>query len=150
MSQIPDPSQVPPSGNAPPPGGAPAPLNYGTPGGYGGPPPTKDEQTQAMLCYILGIFGVFGWIGPLIIWMTKKDSSPFISDQGKEVLNWELTVIPAYIICMPLMCIPLINILGILIIIGIGITNLIFCILGAVKANQGIAYRMPFSFKYIK
>jgi hypothetical protein len=159
MSQIPDPNIVPPAGDVPPAGGvAPTPattppLAYATPtppGPYTGPAPTSDEKSMAMLCYILAIFGLLGWVGPLIIWQTKKDTSPFVNDQAKEVLNWELTIIPVYLLFMFTFCIPFLNILGLLCFMGVGVTNLIFCILGAVKANQGIAYRLPFSIKYIK
>ena len=51
--------------------------------------PTKEECNKAMLIYILSIFT--GWVGPLIIWLIKKDSSAFINDQGKEVLNFQIT-----------------------------------------------------------
>jgi uncharacterized Tic20 family protein len=131
----PDPAGTPP-GYIPP---------SGVPGEYSGQP-TKDEQTMAMLCYILGIFGLFGWLGPLIIWLTKKDTSPFVRDQGKEVLNWEFTILIFYLVGIVTWCF----VIGMVIVVATLITNLVLCILGAVKVSKGIPYRMPFSIKFIK
>src|SRR5665213_4136280 len=123
----PPPANIPPPANFPPPGGFP-PVGYATPGedgGYMGPPATKDDQNMAMLCYLLGILFMAGWIGPLIIWMTKKETSPFVNDQGKEALNWELTVLIVYVGCMATFCIPFVHFLGMLVIFAAGVTNLV-------------------------
>ena len=80
-----------------PPSAAPV-VDYGAAGSqaYTGAPPTKDEQNLAVLCYILGIFT---WlIGPLIIWLVKKDSSKFVDDQGKKVINWGITITIAWVV----------------------------------------------------
>jgi uncharacterized Tic20 family protein len=145
----PPPASVPPPANFPPAGGTP-PLEYANDAAYMGPPPTKDDQNMAMLCYILAIFGALGWLGPLIIWLTKKETSPFINDQGREVLNWELTLVIIYAGWFLTFCIPFVNLLYLLVILAALVTNLIFCILGAMSVNKGIAYRMPFSIKFVK
>ncbi|MDB5357485.1 MAG: hypothetical protein JWN24_3938 [Phycisphaerales bacterium] len=128
-------------------GGNPQVPDYGTPTPqvYQGAPPTKDDQNMALLCYILAIFT--GWIGPLIIWLMKKETSPFVNDQGKEVLNWEITLVFAWIAGVAT---SWIFGLGILIIIVAGICNLIFNILGAMKVSKGIPYRYPFALRLIK
>jgi uncharacterized Tic20 family protein len=145
------PGDVPPPPGDVPPGGTPppaAPIGYGGPEntytGYNGPAPTKDDQTMAMLCHLLGIFTWF--IGPLIIWLTKKDTSPFVDDQGKESMNWHLTLIIAWVIGIVTACF----IVGYLILLAAFVCNVVFCIMGAMKANKGIAYRYPFSIKFIK
>ena len=58
--------------------------------------PDKDACQQAMLAHLLG--ALLGFLGPLIIWMTKKDDHPFIDDQGKEALNFHLTLLIAYVV----------------------------------------------------
>ena len=133
-----DPNTQPPQGE--PPGD---PLSYqgaapGVPA-----PANKDEKTMAMLAHLLGIIG---FVGPLIIWLIKKDTSAFVDDQGKEALNFHLTMLVGYLIgavtfwlCM-----------GIFIVIAVWIVSLIFSIVGAMKANQGIAYRYPFAIRLIK
>ena len=136
-----DPNQPPPG--TPPPG---APLNYSTPpgGAYMGPTPDKDSMTMAMLCHLLAIFT--GFLGPLIIWLMKKDTSPFVDDQGKEALNFWITLTIILVICgaTAVFCVP--AIIG-----GVAwVCGLVFSIMGAMKANQGIAYRYPINFRFIK
>ncbi|MCS7034236.1 MAG: DUF4870 domain-containing protein, partial [Phycisphaerae bacterium] len=102
---------------------------------YAGPAPNKDEINLTLLMYILTIFT--GFIAPLIIWLIKKDQSQFINDQGKEVLNWCITFILAYIVCVLLMFV----VIGIFLIPVLLILHVVFTIMGAVKASKGIAYR---------
>jgi uncharacterized protein len=130
----------------PNPGASPNPVDYATApaGGYQGPPPTKDETNMAMLIYILGIFT--GFIGPLILWLVKKNESAFINDQGKEVLNFQITAFLAYVVCIILMFV----IIGIFLIPVVMICYLVFLILGALKVNKGIAYRFPFALRLLK
>jgi uncharacterized Tic20 family protein len=111
---------------------------------YAGPEPDKDSKMMAMLAHLLGI--PLGPIGPLIIWLIKKDQSPFVNDQGREALNFQITLLIGYIIggATIALCV------GMLIVPAIAIISLIFCIMGALKANQGIAYRYPFAIRLIK
>jgi hypothetical protein len=99
---------------------------------------------MAMLCHLLAIFT--GFLGPLVIWLVKKDSSPFVDDQGKEALNFWLTVTIALIVCSvtSFLCIP--AIIG----MGIWVAALVFSIMGTMKANNGIAYRYPLNIRLIK
>src|SRR5262245_1316274 len=113
-------------------------LNQMTrPGGYSGPAPTKDESNMGLLMYILAI--PTGFIGPLIIWLMKKEGSAFLNDQGKEVLNWIITVIIAIVICVPLMFI----LIGFILYPLVMICHLVFTIIGAIKVSKGVAYRYP-------
>jgi len=133
--------EIPPTGPATPPPGAP--LDYSAGTGYVGPAPSQDEKTMAMLAHLLGIFG---FLGPLILWLIKKDQSPFVNDQGKEALNFHLTLLIGIVIgiitsfiCIGLIIIPVVWLLGV-----------IFSILAAMKAKEGIAYRYPFAIRFIK
>ena len=58
----------------------------------------SDERTMGMLAHILG--GVTNFLGPLIIWLIKKDESPFVNDQGKEALNFQITIAIGYVVMM--------------------------------------------------
>lgn len=130
----------------PPPAGSPPPV---TPDpsqvAYTGPAPDKDAKTMAMLCHLLGIFTSF--LGPLIIWLMKKDTSPFVDDQGKEALNFQIAAAIASLICIPLIYLFC---LGGLLIMAITILRIVFGIMGTMQANQGIAYRYPLTFRMIK
>ena len=107
--------------------------------------PTKEECTMAMLIYILAL--LTGWIGPLIVWLIKKDSSSFINQHGKEVMNFTITFFVAYIVSIFL--IPVFFI-GCVLIAALLICSLIFCIQGAMAANKGQLYRFPFAIRLIK
>jgi uncharacterized protein len=112
--------------------------------GYDGPPPTKDECNMAVLIYVLSIFT--GFIGPLIIWLLKKDSSKFIDHQGKEVLNWCITFVLGYIVSFILMFV----LIGFLMMIALLVAAIVFAILGAMKVSKGIPYRYPFAIRLLK
>lgn len=139
MSEIPPTGPIPPSSSGPvqgtPPSGGPV---------YSGPTPDQDAKTFGMLAHLLGIFG---FVGPLIIWLVKKDTSPFVDDQGKEALNFQLTLVIGWVASILLNLIMCIGVFlwPILIIVG-----LIFAILGAMKAKEGIPYRYPFNIRFIK
>lgn len=99
---------------------------------------------MAMLCYILAIFTHF--LGPLIIWLIKKNDSPFVDRQGKEVLNWLITVLLAWLCCIPLLFV----IIGAFLMPLVGLLGLIFLIVGAVQVNSGKDYRFPWVLRLLK
>ena len=152
-------------GNVPPPPpppsepGAPAPvtsLPYQTPGGTGypgpyvGPASDKDARTFGMLTHLLSLAGLViplgNIIGPLVIWLMKKDTHPFVDDQGKESLNFQITVTIALFVAALTICIGI----GFFLLPIIGIVALVFAIIAALKANEGVAYRYPFNIRFIK
>ena len=112
--------------------------------------PSKDERTWAMLCHFSAFAGLifpFGnFLAPLIIWLIKKEELPFVEDQGKEVLNFQLSMI-IYLLISGILCIILI---GIPIVIGLVIFCFIITIIAAISANYGKAYRYPMNLRLIK
>jgi uncharacterized Tic20 family protein len=116
----------------------------GYPGPYTGPAPTKDDQNMGLLTHILGIFT--GFLGPLIIWLVKKDQSVFIDDQGKETLNFKITTLLAYLVAGALSCL----FIGLFIIPVIFLLEVIFGIMGAMANSRGEAYRYPFALRLVK
>ncbi len=106
---------------------------------------SKDARMWGMLCHLLGLFTSF--VGPLIIWLLKKEEDPFIDNQGKEALNFQITLVIAWIasaLLTPVFCI------GVLLGIAASIVDLVFAIVATVKANGGEAYRYPISIRFIK
>lgn len=132
------------------------------------PPPlqtnglSSEERQWAMFAHLSALVGgilTSGWagsigcfIGPLIIWLAKKDTMPFVDDQGKEALNFNITV---GLIFLALLLLSIVT-LGIGLIIAIpgwiivGIAWLVFTIIAAMKANEGVAYRYPLTLRLIK
>ena len=105
---------------------------------------SQDDKTMALLAHLGGIF--FGFIPSLVIWLIKKDSSPFVADQAKEALNFQITLIFGYILSFILMFI----IIGIFMVWALVIANLVLCIVAGIKANGGEEYRYPFAIRLIK
>jgi uncharacterized Tic20 family protein len=105
---------------------------------------SKDAKNMAMLCHLLAIFTSF--VAPLIIWLIKKDEEPFVDQQGKEALNFQITIILAMFAAglLSFICI------GVLLLFAIPVVDLVFCIIASVKASNGVAYRYPVSLRLVK
>jgi uncharacterized protein len=110
----------------------------------------KDARTWGMLAHLSALVQVLGIpsiLGPLIVWLIKKNEHPFVDDQGKEAVNFNLTVLIAALVLTPTICLAGI---GILLLIALGVAALILAIIAAMKANEGIAYRYPWTLRLIK
>ena len=103
----------------------------------------QEDKTMAMLCHLLGILTAF--LGPLIIWLVKKDQSPFVDDQGKEALNFQITLVIAHAVVGAAICIHF----GVLN-LAIWVVALVFGIMGTMAANRGEKYRYPIALRLIK
>lgn len=132
-----------------------------TPTPTAGAPSAEEKQWAlfAHLSVLLGALVTTGWgfsigsfIGPLIIWLIKKDTLPFAADQAKEALNFGITLA---IVCFALLLLTILSLgIGALVTIPImmviGIAALVLVIIAAVKANQGVAYRYPMTIRLVK
>ncbi len=99
------------------------------------------------LSALLGFIIPFGNIlAPLVIWLLKKEDSPFIDDQGKEAVNFQISMTIYAIISAILIVI----IIGFVLLGVIAIIEIIFIIIAAVNASNGVKYRYPLSIRFIK
>jgi uncharacterized Tic20 family protein len=105
---------------------------------------SQDSKNIGMLCHLLGLFTSF--IGPLILWLIKKDEDKFVDSQGKEALNFQITVILAMIASAILTVV----IIGAFLWFATVVCNLIFCILACVAASKGEDYRYPICLRLVK
>ena len=127
--------------NQPPPSpypGSPAPLS------------PADERMWAMITHLSALPGSLVLIGsvlaPLIIWQIQKDRSAFVDYHGKEAVNFQITMTIAATICFLLIFL----LIGIALIWLVGAAWLALTIIAAVKAYNGVYYRYPFTFRFIK
>lgn len=113
-------------------------------------PLSEDESTWGMLVHLSSLSGFFlgaGWIiAPLIIYMAKRDEMPYLEQEGKKALNFQITMLILGIIS-GILTIILVGILGL---IAVGIMQIIFPIIAGLKARDGVEYRYPFSYEFIK
>jgi uncharacterized Tic20 family protein len=123
-------------------------------------PSTQEKQWAlfAHLSAILGaivtghIFGIGCFLGPLIIWLVKRDTMPFVADQGKEALNFNITlaIVGAALFALVLLTFGLGIILAIPAGAVVAIGWLVFTVIAAIKASEGVAYRYPITLRLVK
>lgn len=105
--------------------------------------PSADEKTLGMLSHLLAIF--FGFLAPLIIWLVKKDESAWVAEQAKEALNFQITVFIGFVGCFILSFV----FIGLLLMPVLGIYNVVMLIIATIRANEGKAYRYPYTLRLI-
>jgi hypothetical protein len=110
---------------------------------------SSEERNWGMFCHLSALAGFiipFGnIIGPLIIWLVKRDQFPFVNDQGKESLNFQISIL-IYIAVSAVLALLLI---GFLLMAAVGVFCLIMVIMASIKANEGVAYRYPLCIRFI-
>ena len=121
------------------------PVNHGyqAPPGTYGPRPGSDDTTMAMLAHLLGLLTSF--VGPLVLYLTKKDESPYVRDQAAEALNFQLTVLIAYFVCMILAFV----LIGFLLMFLLWIGSIIVAVIAAVAADRGENHRYPMTIRFV-
>jgi len=110
----------------------------------------QEERSLGLACHLLAFVGMvfpFGNIlGPLVIWLIKKDDSGFVDDQGKEALNFNITISIAGFVAFLLTFV----VIGAFLLPIIGLFWLVMTIVAAIKANGGEYYRYPLMIRLIK
>jgi len=105
--------------------------------------PSKDECNLAMLSHLLGIFS--GFVGALILWLVRRDQDGFVAEQAKEALNFQITIALALFASIMLKLL----LIGFLLVPIVFIVNFVLCVVAAVNASKGTAYRYPFALRLI-
>lgn len=107
---------------------------------------------MAMLCHLLAFAGVIApfpgasIVGPLILWSIKKDSMPFVNEQGKEAINFNITLSIIIAICALLFWL----IFPIVLAIIIGLAGVVCVIIAAIRTSEGKHYRYPWCIRFVK
>lgn len=111
--------------------------------------PTSND-IWAMVCHLSALIGYiipFGnIIAPLVIWLVKRNQSEYINQQGKEAVNFQITISLLAILCLLLYII----IIGLILWPLIALANLILIIMAAIATYKGENYKYPFSLRLIK
>jgi hypothetical protein len=113
--------------------------------------PMRPDQARqwAMFAHLSGLLGI---LGPLIIYLVKKDDDPFVADQSREALNFHLSLL-IYIgggtVLAVVLSFILIGLLLFPLIFAAYIAAIVFEIIAAVQANKGVWYRYPLTIRFI-
>ena len=113
---------------------------------------SKDEKMWGMFCHLaaLAMFTSIPFanvLGPLILWLIKKDDFAFVNDQGKESLNFQISVSIYALVSSVTLCLPPVFFI---LIFGLMIANVVFIIIATIKSNEGQAYRYPCCLRLVK
>ena len=108
----------------------------------------SEARTWAMACHLSALSmyfsGVGSIVGPLIVWLIKKNDHPLIDDQGKESLNFEISImIYGLILAIPSACLAFVPL------IALAVVHVVFIIIASIRANAGEAYRYPLPIRLI-
>jgi uncharacterized protein len=112
--------------------------------------PNKNEQNMGMLCHLLALSGFlvpFGHIiGPLILWMVKREEMPFVDSQGKESLNFQISV-TIYGIAA---AISVFLLIGFVLLPAVLLFDLVCVIVASIETANGKPYRYPLCIRFLK
>jgi uncharacterized Tic20 family protein len=101
-----------------------------------------EQRNIAMLVHLGGIF--FGFLPSLIVYLVKKDD-PYLCEQSKEALNFQITVLIAMVVAW----LSMFLLIGFLLLPLVALANLVLCIIAAVKTSNGVNYRYPFTLRLL-
>jgi uncharacterized protein len=112
---------------------------------------SSEQNTWAMLCHLTAFSGLIGIpfghiLGPLIVWLVKKDQYPLVDQNGKESLNFQISV-SIYGIVVALLCFVVVGFFLIPILV---IFWIVYMILGSIAANKGEVYRYPLTIRLVQ
>ena len=114
------------------------------------PAPSSEERMWAMFCHLGALAG---WlmppanvIAPLVIWLLQKEQFPLVDDQGKEALNFQISVMIYAMISAVLVLV----LIGIVLLAALAIFTVIVMVMAAVQAYDGVPYRYPLCIRFVQ
>jgi uncharacterized protein len=116
-----------------------------------GTAPSENERTWGMLAHLSALAGLvlplIGIVlGPLLVWLARREESEFVAGHAKEALNFNISVLLGALACMLLMLV----FVGFLLGTALFIAWLVMTLIAAIKASEGHPYRYPFSLRLVK
>ena len=111
----------------------------------------RPNYTMGMLCHLLSLTLFLGVplgniIGPLIVWLVKRNEDPFVDQCGKDALNFQISMTIYLIIAGFLVLI----VVGLFLVLPLMIVNLVCTIIASIKASEGNRYQYPLSIRFLK
>ena len=114
--------------------------------------PRPEERNWALAAHlgpiVVGVLsvGMLGWLVPLVIWLTQRETSSFVSAHAKESLNFRITLFIAYIVAGVLVLV----LVGFLLLLAIWVLEIVFATIAAIRASEGKLYRYPFAIPLLR
>jgi uncharacterized Tic20 family protein len=123
---------------------------------------SADERQWAMLAHLSALLGYIltsgwggsagGFLGPLVVWLIKKDTMPFVDQQAKEALNFSITICIAFTLLWTfgIMTLGIGFLIALPLMLVVGLYALVYTIIASMKAYEGVPYRYPIALRLIK
>ncbi len=112
---------------------------------------TGEEKQWGMFCHLSALLGLaiggFTFVGPLVCWLVKKDTSRFVDFHGKESLNFQLNILIYYLAAM---AITLVTCVAFPLPLAVLVYGIVMPIIAGLKANEGKEYEYPATIRIIK
>lgn len=111
----------------------------------------KEERQWAAFAHLAALLllvapPIGGILGPLVIWILKKDEMPFVRQEGRESLNFQITVL----IAMAVAGILVLVLVGFVLLPLIALANIVLVVVATLQASDGKPYRYPFNLRLIR
>ncbi len=110
---------------------------------------SKDERNWAMIAHLSALLflvsGIGGILGPLIVYLIRRDDMPFAAQQAKEALNFQITMFLLGIVAWILVLV----LIGFVMLAILCVIDVVLTVIAAIKAGEGVAYRYPFNLRLI-
>ena len=111
--------------------------------------PSDQERNLATICHLLvfsaSIVPLGNILGPLVLWLLKKDESPFLDFHGKECLNFQISLMLYAVCCIPLAFV----VVGLFLLLGLAVFGVVMAVVGCVKAHAGEHYEFPLTIRFL-
>ncbi|MCF6138795.1 DUF4870 domain-containing protein [Pseudalkalibacillus berkeleyi] len=112
---------------------------------------SKEEKNWGMFIHLAAFAGyltvALGFIvGPLILWLMKKDESEYANFHGKEALNFQIS----FLIYGAISGLLIFVLIGFILLPIVALLQLIFMIIGTIRASEGTYYRYPMTIRFFK
>jgi uncharacterized Tic20 family protein len=112
---------------------------------------SKQEQNWGMLCHLTALSLLLGvpfgnMLGPLIVWLVKRNEYPFVDEQGRESLNFQISMT----ICAILSGLLVLVAVGFILLVVVAVADIILVIVASVKVSNGKPYRYPLTVRLLK
>ncbi|MCX6020461.1 MAG: DUF4870 domain-containing protein [Chloroflexi bacterium] len=111
----------------------------------------RQERNWGMICHLSALVGLIGVpfgnvLGPLVVWLLKRNDSPYVDAQGKESLNFQISMTLYAIACIVLMFV----VIGFILFPILMVAWLVFVIIASVRASNGELYHYPMTLRLVK
>jgi len=111
----------------------------------------KSERNWALTCHLTAFGGLLGIpfgniLGPLIVWLIKKNEMPLVDKEGKESLNFQISM-TIYSLVALVLCFVFI---GLLLIFPLILANIVLVVIASIKISNNESYEYPFTIRFIK